>query len=312
MFHVALGSNVFMPVCPTCQKWDLLAGRCTICGSADRLWALISSPRIPPSREAEAKVTKILDSAFYSVGRLVPEEEDEPGKGESSPSKFSRGDSSPKPPEVEKKEKGAKVSGEDKEKKASLKEEKQRAKEKEAREAVEGREKKEAQPKFVHVVEEKKALPKKKEEDKPKRSRSRTPKHQKEEDKRKERKKDSKSRSVSGSIVRKKKREDLTSHRSACEGTSGSAKPSSGIQREAYLRPRPSRREPRSPRTPGHPPPRTPPVQPGGGRGTEQGTGWRGSIPYSHHPRWTEGTNKGITKRAKQELHERKQYRGRW
>ena len=301
-----------MPVCATCQKWELLAGRCTVCGSADRLWALISSPRIPASREAEAKVTKILDSAFYSVGRLVPEEEDEPERGDSSPNKDSKGESSPKAREVEKKEDSSKDTKEAKEKKVSLKEEKQKPREKEAREAVEGKEKKEAQAKFVHVVEEKKSLPKKKEENKSKRSRSRTPKHQKEKDKRKEKKKDSKSRSVSGSTVRRKKREDFTSHRSECEGGAGSAKPSSGIQREAYLRPRPSRREPRSLRTPDHPPPRTPPFQPGGGRGAEQGTGWRGSIPYSHHPRWTEATNKGITKRAKQELHERKQYRGRW
>ena len=38
----------------------------------------------------------------------------------------------------------------------------------------------------------------------------------------------------------------------------------------------------------------------------EQGTGWRGTIPYSNHPRWTKGVNKGLTKRAKQELFGRK------
>ena len=312
MFHVALGSNGFMPVCSTCAKWDLLAGRCTVCGSADRLWALISSPRIPPTREAEAKVTKILDTVFYSVGRLVQEEEDEPAKGESSPSKASKGEGSPKPTEGEKKEKSSKARGEDRGRKAVPKEEKPRSKEKEEREEAEGAEKKEVREKTVHVVEEKKTLPKRKEEDKSKRSRSRTPKHQKEKEKRKDKKKDSKSRSVSGSVVRKKKREDYISQRPVCEETPGSARPSSGIQRETYLRPRPSRREPRSPRTPDHPPPRVPPVQPGGGPGAPQGSGWRGSIPYSHHPRWTESTNKGITKRAKQELHERKQYRGRW
>ena len=32
-----------------------------------------------------------------------------------------------------------------------------------------------------------------------------------------------------------------------------------------------------------------------------QGGGWRGVIPYSNHPRWTKGVNKGLTKRAKQE-----------
>ena len=164
----------------------------------------------------------------------------------------------------------------------------------------------------MHVVEEKKSLPKRREEDKSRRGRSWTPRHQREKDTRKEKKKDSRSKSVSGSIVRKKKREDLISHRKEAEENQSTAQPSSGIQREPYLRPRPSRREPRSPRTPDHPPPREPPVQPGRGRGGEKGKGWRGAIPYSQHPRWTESTNKGITKRAKQELHDRRQYRGYW
>ena len=301
-----------MPTCSTCSKWNLLAGRCTVCGSADRLWALISSDRIPPTREAEAKVTKILDTAFYSVGRLVQEEEEEVVKGESSPSKGSNGEKSPKAEEAERSEKGRKIRGEEKAKKAGPEEEKKKSREKEGGAGGVNAEKKEAPAKGVYVVEEKKSLPKRKEESKSKRSRSKTPRHQKEKEKRKDRKRDSKSRSVSGSAVRKKKREDYISQKPVCEEIPGSAKPSSGIQRETYLRPRPSRREPRSPRTPDRPPPRVPPVQPGGGRGAAQGSGWRGSIPYSHHPRWTESTNKGITKRAKQELHERKQYRGRW
>ena len=295
-----------MQVCPRCRKWRLLDGQCTVCASLERLRSAAGSSHLPSTSEAEAKTTKILDGAYYSLARLFPESDEESGKGEASPKRKTeekplKGEKSPKPTAGEKKKKDQKAGKEDTERK-----------EKEVREEVEGGEKKETQVKTVHLVEEKKALPKKKEEDKPRRSRSRTPRYQKEKDKRKDKKKDSKSRSVSGSIVRKKKREDFTSHRPACEETSGSAKPSSGIQRETYLRPRPSRREPRSPRTPDHPPPRAPPVQPGGGRGSGQGTGWRGSTPHSHHPRWSESTNKGITKRAKQELHERKQYRGRW
>lgn len=48
------------------------------------------------------------------------------------------------------------------------------------------------------------------------------------------------------------------------------------------------------PREPWYPPP------------AERGSGWRGPLPVSDHPRWTEGTNKGLTKRAKQEVHNRR------
>ena len=37
-----------------------------------------------------------------------------------------------------------------------------------------------------------------------------------------------------------------------------------------------------------------------------QGRGWQGNVPYSDHPRWREGKNKGITKRAKQERYHRR------
>ena len=43
-----------------------------------------------------------------------------------------------------------------------------------------------------------------------------------------------------------------------------------------------------------------------------QGSGWRGPIPASSHPRWTEGQNKGLTKRAKQELYNRRYQGRRW
>ena len=292
-----------MQTCSRCCKWRLLAGECTVCASLERLKAAASSSRLPSTSEAEAKTTKILDGAYYSLARLFPESDEEAGKGEPSPKKKTA-------EETPKGEKSPKASDKEEKKRKDTSPEKEVAakKPKEAQEAVE---EKTSKPKVVQVVEEKKSLPKRKEEDRSRRGRSRTPKYQKEKDKRKE-KKDSRSKSVSGSIVRKKKREDLISHRKEGEESQSAARPSSGIQREAYLRPRPSRREPRSPRTPDYPPPRAPPVQPGRGRGGEQGKGWRGSVPYSHHPRWTESTNKGITKRAKQELHDRKQYRGHW
>ena len=40
-----------------------------------------------------------------------------------------------------------------------------------------------------------------------------------------------------------------------------------------------------------------------------EGRGWRGYLPVSDHARWTESTNKGQVKRAKQELFNRKRYR---
>jgi hypothetical protein len=51
------------------------------------------------------------------------------------------------------------------------------------------------------------------------------------------------------------------------------------------------------PREPRYPPP------------VRQGWGWRGEVPYSSHPRWTESANKGQVKRAKQELHGRRRRR---
>eukprot|EP00435_Cladocopium_sp_Y103_P005172 s4239_g1.t1 len=68
-------------------------------------------------------------------------------------------------------------------------------------------------------------------------------------------------------------------------------------------------RSPLRPRSPPYPPrPRSPPGPPPVRR-EERGQGWQGVIPYSSHPRWSSGTNKGVTKRAKQELHDR---RRRW
>ena len=311
-----------MPICKRCAKWPLLAERCPVCTSADRLLASIANPRIPATYEAEAKVTKVLDSAFYSISRLVPED-DSPKKGDRSPS----------PKAVEKASKATEErgrgesarggttkgeasprlhSGERRRKSQSPKKEAKEKEQTEESKKPEESEKKEEVTRTVQQSEEKKVLPKRREEERTKRERSRTPKHQKEKEKRKAKKRDSNSRSVSGSVVRRKKREDHTSHKPEKEEEEKRAKPSSGIQRESYLRPRPSRREARSPRTPDHPPPKGPPVAPGQGRGVPQGKGWQGRVPYSHHPRWTESTNKGVTKRAKQELYERRQYRDRW
>ena len=53
----------------------------------------------------------------------------------------------------------------------------------------------------------------------------------------------------------------------------------------------------------GHRPPPGPPPH-------HQGKGWKGRVPYSDHPRWSVSKNKGVVKRAKQELYNRG--KGRW
>ena len=74
--------------------------------------------------------------------------------------------------------------------------------------------------------------------------------------------------------------------------------------------------KPRSPHTPPGPPPapppvrqppaRPPPVRPPKRPSIPQGPGWIGRVPYSNHPRWWAGKNKGVTRRAKQELFNRR------
>ena len=90
-----------MRTCPSCQKWRLLSGQCTVCASVARLKAGVGSDRLPTTLEAEAKVTKILDSAYYSVARLFPEEEEDSGKGGTPPKEATekeeeKGDLSPR------------------------------------------------------------------------------------------------------------------------------------------------------------------------------------------------------------------------
>ena len=288
-----------MPVCGVCLKWQLLGDKCPVCTSQERLSTAIASDWLPASLEAEAKVTKILDSAFYSVARLVPEEES-PRKGVSTPKRAAgeggaKGEKSPKRAERatastdEKEEKSIKVGEENKSPYLKPKEEKDRG--------VSTTPKK---------TEDRKPLPRRREEEKETVKRSRTPKRRQEKEKKKRKRGGSRSGEVSGSEVRRQKREAADSQKEKNERVEEEAEKESTIEREAYLRPRPTQRRPRSPHTPERPPPGRSSSSKGGGQGKPQGSGWRGRIPYSSHPRWTQGTNKGITKRAKQELQERK------
>ena len=289
-----------MPVCGVCRKWQLLGEDCPVCQSQRRIAAAIAADWLPPTLEASAKVTKILDSAFYSISRLVADEES-PRRGVSAPKKKAAEDRS-------KGEGSPKTGGESGTQRIEERKEESSKEEPEKKRVSKREEKKE--PVEPTKSEGSKGLPRKKEEEEQKRARSRTPQRQREKDKRKKR--DSKSRSVSGSRTRRKKREDHSPRAGEHRGEESSARASSGIEREPFLRPRPSQRAPRSPRTPDHPPPRESFIPPAAGRDKLPGSGWRGPVPYSNHPRWSEGTNKGVTKRAKQELYDRKNYRSRW
>ena len=261
-------------------------------------------PRLPGTREAQCKVTKILDGAFYSIGRLLPEEEDSPEKGGSAPSGSPRsaekkGEVSPKP-HVDTKEESVEASAN---KETTVKEAvvSPHLQDKEAKkESIKGVEE---TPKGT---EERKPLPRRREEEKEVGKRSRSPKRRQEKEKRRRKRGDSRSGEVSGSEVRRQKREGVTSQKERKERTEEATPKSPAIEREPYLRPRPTQRRPRSPHTPERPPPERSSGSKGKSKGKPQGSGWRGRVPYSSHPRWTQGTNKGITKRAKQELKERK------
>ena len=306
IFTVALGSKG-MPICATCRKWSLLAGNCSVCVSAHRLVAAATGPRLPPTQEAQFKVTKILDGAFYSIGRLLPEE-DSPERGEAAPSDLpgeegQKGEASPKPPAEAKEET---VESKPKEAKPSAS---TTVEEKGVSPYLQLKEEKEESTKGVatppRATEERKPLPRRKEEEKEGSKRSRSPKRRQEKEKKRRRRRDSRSGEVSGSEVRRQKRETTGSQKEKREKEEITAK-DPAIEREPYLRPRPTQRRPRSPHTPERPPPERSSGSKGGGKGKPQGKGWRGPVPYSSHPRWTQGTNKGITKRAKQELQDRK------
>lgn len=125
------------------------------------------------------------------------------------------------------------------------------------------------------------------------------------EGRRRKHKKNSSSSTRTGSTVRRAKKETIATETAAEE-----VKPIPG---EEHLRPRPTQKKVRSPHTPPEPPPvpeRRKDSDKGRGKGQPQGKGWREKIPYSSHPRSVTGTNKGITKRAKQE-HYSKRERGR-
>ena len=79
-----------------------------------------------------------------------------------------------------------------------------------------------------------------------------------------------------------------------------------GRERKTHPERPPLPRSPLRPRTPPYPPGPRSPSRPPPGYHRPQGEGWRGPIPYSDHPRWTEGKNKGLTKRSKQEYHNRR------
>ena len=306
-FTVALGLKG-MPICATCQKWSLLAGDCSVCVSAHRLVAAATGPRLPPTQEAQFKVTKILDGAFYSIGRLLPEE-DSPEKGAAAPSGSpgadnKKGEASPRLPAETKEEV---VEGNAEETKPSAN---TTVEEKGVSPYLQSKEEKEESTKGVETTprstEERKPLPRRREEEKEGTKRSRSPKRRQEKDKRRRRRGDSRSAEVSGSEVRRQKREATDSQKEKKEKAEENTAKDPAIEREPYLRPRPTQRRPRSPHTPERPPPERSSGSKGGGKGKPQGSGWRGPVPYSSHPRWTQGTNKGITKRAKQELQDRK------
>lgn len=111
---------------------------------------------------------------------------------------------------------------------------------------------------------------------------------------------DSRSRKRKRSRSRRRRRRDSSSPRKTESGKERKQKPSS-VPEPPGSPPAHVRRQ--FPRPPDHPPPGLHRLPPRPGPGSQ----WRGPIPVSDHPRWQQGTNKGITKRAKQEIHS---YRG--
>ena len=102
----------------------------------------------------------------------------------------------------------------------------------------------------------------------------------------------------------KEKRDKKRRRRSSSPGSSISGSRVRAAKRKDLKRlPTPPRA--RSPHTPPGPPPEPPPAPardaspPPIARG--RGRGWIGPVPWSSHPRWYTGKNKGITRRAKQE-----------
>lgn len=113
---------------------------------------------------------------------------------------------------------------------------------------------------------------------------------------RKARSRSRKRRSSSSPETRKAKRRSRSGRRRRDKGEEES--PTGHRGREKRRR----SKSPLRPRSPPYPPgPRSPSGPPPSSR--NQGRGWTGPIPYSDHPRWYSGANKGIVKKAKQERH---------
>ena len=145
-------------------------------------------------------------------------------------------------------------------------------------------------------TEERKPLPRRREEVKVIKVRSRTPKRQKEKEKRRRRRRPSTSTDVSGSEVGRKKREDHASQKKGkeivekslekthyCEGTPFEAKANTEESEITSHTRASSTREINQ-------------FEGDWKEGTPR-SGWRGRIPYSSHPRWSTATNKGVRTR---------------
>ena len=112
-----------------------------------------------------------------------------------------------------------------------------------------------------------------------------------------------------------KKEKGRRRRKSASGSTSVTGSRVREAKRSEAPKPAPPVRPP-SPHTPPGPPPapppvqrpptRTPPVKNQGRPVARQGPGWIGRVPWSNHPRWWAGKNKGVTRRAKQELFNRR------
>eukprot|EP00438_Fugacium_kawagutii_P013733 Skav210271 [mRNA] locus=scaffold2977:12816:15243:+ [translate_table: standard] len=141
----------------------------------------------------------------------------------------------------------------------------------------------------------------------------RTPKQSRRKRRKSESKKQSESRSRSPEKKRRRKKRRSSSSEVVRREKEDSPKSSGGKERKN----RGSERPPE----PEGPPPALPRRQfPQPSSASQQGlhrlpprpgpgSSWRGPIPFSSHPRWNQGQNKGVTKRAKQELHSQRKRR---
>ena len=117
-------------------------------------------------------------------------------------------------------------------------------------------------------------------------------------DKRKSRSRSRRRRDKEGSSSPKRSK---SRRRRRSTGDRGSPREERGRERRTRPEESPARKSPLRPRSPPYPPGPRSPSRPPPGYEREQGPGWRGQVPYSSHPRWTSGANKGVVKRAKQE-----------